>query len=41
MYLYGKGVPKNYEEALYWIKKSAEQGFKPAENLLKSLGSTP
>jgi uncharacterized protein len=26
MYLYGKGVPQNYAEAVKWFRKSAEQG---------------
>src|SRR5690242_16765525 len=26
MYYYGKGVPKNYSEAVRWYQKSAEQG---------------
>ena len=31
MYYYGKGVPKNYIEAVGWYRKSAEQGNPKAE----------
>jgi FOG: TPR repeat, SEL1 subfamily len=34
MYLFGQGVPKYYDEALYWVKKSAGQGSARGENLL-------
>ena len=30
-YKYGEGVPKNSQEALKWIKKSAEQGYAEAQ----------
>jgi len=32
--LFGKEVPKYYDEALYWMKKSAEQGNANGEYLL-------
>lgn len=31
LYEYGRGVPKDYREALRWYRKAAEQGMAPAE----------
>jgi hypothetical protein len=31
MYMYGDGVPKSLEEAINWFRKSAEQGYVPAQ----------
>src|ERR1700723_2570184 len=31
MYNYGRGVPKDYVEAVRWYRKSAEQGYAKAE----------
>jgi TPR repeat protein len=31
MYEQGKGVPQNYDEALKWYKKGAEQGYASAQ----------
>ena len=31
MYEEGEGVPRDYEQAVYWFTKSAEQGFAPAQ----------
>jgi len=33
MYYEGYGVPKNMDEALFWLQKSAEQGFQQAIDL--------
>ena len=30
-YYQGKGVPKNYQKAVYWLRKAAIQGYAPAE----------
>lgn len=30
MYYYGRGVPQNYNEAVKWYTKAAEQGETPA-----------
>src|SRR5207248_2060337 len=37
MYENGEGVEKDKDQAIYWCKKSAEQGFKKAKNKLKIL----
>ena len=34
MYYYGKGVPKDYVEAVRWYRKSADQGFPQAQYAL-------
>ena len=34
MYQYGRGVPQNYDLALYWYRRSAEQGNPVAQRLL-------
>lgn len=36
-YQLGKGVPKDEAEAIAWIRKSADQGYKPAAELLPKL----
>ena len=33
-------VPKNYKKAIYWLKKSAAQGYSPAEKELDHIGYT-
>lgn len=37
MYYYGKGVPKNYQEAMYWMTKAANQGQPLAKQALMQL----
>jgi TPR repeat protein len=37
MYEKGQGTEKNKEQAIYWYKKSAEQGALFAKNKLKQL----
>lgn len=37
LHLYGLGIDKNKDKALFWIKKSAEQGFENAKTALKIL----
>src|SRR5439155_12304016 len=37
MYKNGEGVDKNKDQAIYWYKKSAEQGYQNAENALIKL----
>ena len=37
MYEYGNGVGINVKQAIYWYKKSAEQGDEDAQNKLKKL----
>jgi TPR repeat protein len=32
MYKHGKGVPQNFQNAIEWYIKSAEQGYVPAQN---------
>jgi TPR repeat protein len=32
MYVLGQGVPQDNEKALYWYRKSAEQGFAESQN---------
>ena len=32
MYKHGKGVPQNFQDAIEWYIRSAEQGFVPAQN---------
>ena len=32
MYEYGRGVPKEYGEALRWYRKAAENGMAPAQD---------
>jgi hypothetical protein len=32
MYDSGKGVPKDYEEAVKWFRRAAEQGHSKAQN---------
>jgi TPR repeat protein len=32
MYEYGRGVPKDYGEALRWYRKAAEKGMAPAQD---------
>jgi len=39
MYLYGLGVPQDYNKALYWFKKAAEQGYARAKANLEYLES--
>ena len=34
----GLGVLKNRQLAIYWLQKSARQGSKPAQALLKEIG---
>ena len=34
----GLGVKQSYEEAVKWYRKAAEQGFAPAQKVLKILG---
>lgn len=36
-YYYGIGVKKNYSASAFWIKKSAEQGFIPAQFFLAEM----
>jgi TPR repeat protein len=31
MYYYGRGVPRDYGEAVRWYRKSAEQGYPQAQ----------
>jgi len=38
-YEQGKGVKKNAEKAVTWYRKAAEQGYEPAIEALKRLGS--
>lgn len=33
-YLFGKGVPRDYKEAVYWYRKAADQGDADAQNSL-------
>ncbi|GBC04576.1 hypothetical protein RclHR1_05750008 [Rhizophagus clarus] len=37
LYEYGNGIEKDINKAIYWYKKSAEQGFQSAQNKLESL----
>ena len=39
-YYNGKGVEQNYEEAVKWYRKSANQGYKDALTFLKEHGIT-
>ena len=34
MYYYGQGVAQNYQQALAWYQKAANQGFADAQNNL-------
>ena len=36
MYEYGYGIVKNKNQAIYWYKKSAEQGDQYAQDVLKT-----
>ena len=36
MYFHGKGINKDMEQASYWYKKSAKQGFDKAQNKLRN-----
>ncbi|EXX50442.1 uncharacterized protein OCT59_023895 [Rhizophagus irregularis] len=38
MYEDGEGIKQNIDQAIYWYKKSANQGFQSAQNKLKYLG---
>ncbi|MBQ7733902.1 MAG: SEL1-like repeat protein [Synergistaceae bacterium] len=40
MYYFGRGVAKNYSEAVKWFRKAAEQGDTDAQNALKRLNET-
>ena len=45
LYYHGRGVTKNYGQAFYWLKKSAEQNYLTAQNRLgifyeKGVGAT-
>jgi TPR repeat protein len=38
MYFSGRGIERNLEEAIFWLKKAIENGYKDAEaimNLIK------
>jgi len=35
MYEHGKGVPLDYNQAVYWYRKAAEQGNKDAQSCAK------
>ena len=37
MYKNGDGIKKKLDKAIYWFKKSAEQGDKDAQNKLKEI----
>ena len=37
MYKKGKGTDKSIKQAIYWYKKSAEQGNQDAQNKLEKL----
>ena len=37
MYEYGDGIKKDMNQAIYWYKKSAEQGDEDAQNKLQEL----
>jgi len=37
LYYYGQGLPQDYEEAALWYRKSAEQGYAPAQRGLGNL----
>jgi hypothetical protein len=37
LYVIGRGVPQNYEEAVRWLRKAAEQGDSDAQTNLGSL----
>jgi TPR repeat protein len=39
MYYNGLGVATDTETGVDWMKKSAQQGYAPAENALKDLGT--
>jgi len=34
MYHYGKGVPQNYEKAIEWYNKAAQQGLAETQEIL-------
>src|SRR6185437_10925724 len=36
-YYRGLGVPQNYDQAILWYRKSAGQGFAPAQNQLGTM----
>jgi TPR repeat protein len=40
MYKYGKGVPKDYAEAVKWFRKAAEQGHAKAQYFLGTMYET-
>ena len=37
LYYNGRGVTKDYEQAFYWIQKSAEQGYSTAQNIMGTM----
>lgn len=37
MYYYGLGVPKDCESGVFWMKKSADQHYEPAQKALQML----
>jgi TPR repeat protein len=40
MYRFGKGVAKDYAAAVFWFRKTADNGLAAAQNNLKSLCPT-
>ena len=36
----GDGVPQNYDEAVKWYRKAAQQGNEDAQEVLKEMGKT-
>jgi len=36
-YYRGLGIPQNHDQAVMWYRKSAEQGFAPAQNQLGTM----
>ena len=37
MFEEGRGIEKDYEKAMYWYKKAANQGYKKAEIEIKRI----
>ena len=38
MYLNGKGVNKDQDEAIKWLRKASEQEYEKAKKMLKEIG---
>lgn len=39
LYYYGYGTPQNVPTGLFWMKRSADQGYEPAKRALATIAS--